>query len=389
VVGYAALLPFQIELGGDLKFAPADLCLVLAVLLAPGSLKYRKTVWSVWHYALLVVFGISTMVVALNAGTLNQYVILNKDAGLLVLFLAYGVITSAMTSWVRVRRVIRAFVIAVVLQNLVGIAAFLAANLYGIQSILIYAGTARLRGMMIDPNAYGGLLVFALVLCEGACYGPAPLFKPLFLFITRVSLGLGLLFSFSRSAWTGLALAFVLLFVLRFRTAIRAIGVAALAGVGLAVVLGNRLLPLIKAMAMRPEAGGGRFELVEDAIVEFGRHPFFGGGIGNFSDLEGQMVHNSSVWFLTDFGLVGFTVFACFVGWFFLRSYHAYRLAPPAEKPIVLGIILALVAMAGLSMGIEAFYQRHWWLAFALAASTYSLSRQKTPLGLRILQRSH
>jgi hypothetical protein len=30
--------------------------------------------------------------------------------------------------------------------------------------------------------------------------------------------------------------------------------------------------------------------------------------------------------------------------------------------------------MFGLAMGIEAFYQRHWWLVLALIASSYSLA---------------
>jgi hypothetical protein len=34
---------------------------------------------------------------------------------------------------------------------------------------------------------------------------------------------------------------------------------------------------------------------------------------------------------------------------------------------------MAHTAMLGLAMGIEAFYQRHWWLVFALIASSYSL----------------
>jgi len=32
--------------------------------------------------------------------------------------------------------------------------------------------------------------------------------------------------------------------------------------------------------------------------------------------------------------------------------------------------------MLGVAMGIEAFYQRHWWLIFSLIASSYSLAHR-------------
>jgi hypothetical protein len=40
----------------------------------------------------------------------------------------------------------------------------------------------------------------------------------------------------------------------------------------------------------------------------------------------------------------------------------------------VLALLLAHAAMLGVAMGIEAFYQRHWWLVMALIASAYSLT---------------
>jgi putative inorganic carbon (HCO3(-)) transporter len=39
-----------------------------------------------------------------------------------------------------------------------------------------------------------------------------------------------------------------------------------------------------------------------------------------------------------------------------------------------LALLLAHAAMLGVAMGIEAFYQRHWWLVFSLIASSYSLT---------------
>jgi hypothetical protein len=60
-----------------------------------------------------------------------------------------------------------------------------------------------------------------------------------------------------------------------------------------------------------------------------------------------------------------------FLGWFFKRAWIAYKTAPETERPLALGLLLAHAALTGLAMGIEAFYQRHWWIVLALIASVY------------------
>jgi putative inorganic carbon (hco3(-)) transporter len=67
-----------------------------------------------------------------------------------------------------------------------------------------------------------------------------------------------------------------------------------------------------------------------------------------------------------------------FLGWFLLKGWSAYRFAPTREQPIALALLLAHTSMIGLAMGIEAFYQRHWWMAFGLIASGYSLALRRT-----------
>jgi putative inorganic carbon (hco3(-)) transporter len=52
----------------------------------------------------------------------------------------------------------------------------------------------------------------------------------------------------------------------------------------------------------------------------------------------------------------------------------AYRFAPQREQPLALALFLAHAAMIGVAMGIEAFYQRYWWLVLGLIGSAYSLS---------------
>src|SRR5215472_6995382 len=99
VTAYVALLPYQFEVGSGVNFAPADCFLLLALLLAPGQLKYRRAAWSVWHFGILATFATGSLVAALRFGGIDRYELLNKDAGLLVSFLSYVAVTSLVAGW--------------------------------------------------------------------------------------------------------------------------------------------------------------------------------------------------------------------------------------------------------------------------------------------------
>ncbi|HLK48485.1 MAG TPA: O-antigen ligase family protein [Bryobacteraceae bacterium] len=379
VLLYVALLQIQVTFdpgATGFRVAPADLCLVAAAILVPGQLKYRKPAWCLWHAALLIVFAIGTMMQALQDGDLNRYTVLNKDIGLVFLYLSYLTISTVATSWQDIRKILKVFTVSVAAQNVIAVAAYLVAYSSHTDNIFTAYDGARLAGLMVDPNAYGGLLVTALVLCEGSSWGPKPLLGPWMRVFVRTSLGLGILFTFSRSAWLALALALLLLCIIRRGMALRfaVVGLVGLAAVFL--LMGARFLGFFQDMASRPEQVAGRFELLDDAWAQFAANPWFGGGLASFFMKEGIIVHNTAFWFLADFGIVGLLVLLGFVTWFFRRSWSAFRLAPREEKPVMLAMALAHVALLGLTVGIEGFYQRQWWMILALIATGYTLARK-------------
>jgi O-antigen ligase len=381
ITGYVALLPFKIDLGNGVNVAPADLLILLVLLLVPGQLRYRPSVWSPWHIAIAATFAFGSLVAALRFGGLNRYEFLNKDIGLLVPFLSYAAITSGVTEWRDVRHLLRVFAVAVGVQNLMSVAGFLLAYFFGFDNPFARYGGLRLSGMMLDPNAYGGLLVAAFVIAEGASFGPDPLFTRPILWFLRLTLAMGIVFTFSRSAWIALALAGIVLAVLQPRAVIRLLPLGILGPPCLFLVMGNRFVPVFEEMASRPKQVQGRFDLIHDALQAFTAHPLVGGGIGSFRLSEGEIAHNSAMWFLADFGIGGLLVLLGFVGWFFIKAWRSYRAAPARYQPLALALLLAHTSMFGLAMGIEAFYQRHWWVVLALIASTHRLAAY--PLGLR------
>lgn len=374
IAGYVALLPYQFEVANGINFAPADCFLLLALLLAGGQLKYRKPVWTIWHLGIALTFAMGSLVAALAFGRLDRYAFLNKDAGLLVAFFSYAAITSVVTEWDDLRLLLRVFVFSVVIENILAVGAFLAAYFFGIATPVTRYGGLRLSGMLLDPNSYGGLLVVALAMCQGASWGKAPLFNRPMLLLSRLTLALGILFTFSRSAWIALGLALLLLCGVRAIVAIPFLLGALIGAPFLVLLMGDRFVQFFETMARRPEQIQERLDLINESLDAFVRHPFFGGGLGSFRLATGYVAHNSAMWFLADFGIVGLAALLGFLLWFFTKAWFAYRFAPERERPLVLSLLLAHAAMVGLAMGIEAFYQRHWWLIFALIASSYSLA---------------
>jgi putative inorganic carbon (hco3(-)) transporter len=374
VAAYVALLPYQFEVSNSMNFAPADCLLVLMLVLAAGQLKYRKPVWTVWHFGIALTFVAGSFLAVDRFGTLDRYELLNKDAGLVLPFVSYAAITSAVVEWEDIRHILRVFTLSVVIQNVVAVGGFLAAYFFGVTNPFTRYGGLRLSGMLLDPNAYGGLLAMTLIIVEASSWGPAPLFGGPALWLSRSTLGLGILFTFSRSAWVALGLALLVFCAVRTRVAARLILAGMVGAPCLLVLMGQRFLPVLEEMASRPKQVQGRFDLIHDALADFVQHPFLGGGIGSFRLSEGEIAHNSAMWFLADFGIVGLAVFLGFLGWFFVKGWFAYRFAPVREQPVALALLLAHTSMLGLAMGIEAFYQRHWWMVFGLIASGYSVA---------------
>jgi putative inorganic carbon (HCO3(-)) transporter len=186
----------------------------------------------------------------------------------------------------------------------------------------------------------------------------------------------------------GFACLVALIFRPKLVTAGVAVGLAAL--LLLAVIIVGPEQDRILVLADRPQTTQERIDQIVQGADMIGEHPLFGVGLGNFEDLNrysrhrpnfiiGEQrvyrIHNTSWWILTEFGLVGLVIFACFIGWFFVEGAAVYRRAPPEHAQIVLGLMCAHAGMLGLSFGIESLYQRHWWFAMALIGSARVITR--------------
>src|SRR6185295_12857047 len=155
---YIFLLPMQVETV-QFNVAPSDFFLFLAVPYGFARLRFVRGVWSVFHAALFSVVLLSVVTTSLAVGSMSSYVLI-KVTGLAILFGSYLCFTSAAVSWQAIRSFLQIFVIATTLHSALAVAAFLA----GFSAPWLNYGTARVSGMLIDPNAFGGLVMVALVL---------------------------------------------------------------------------------------------------------------------------------------------------------------------------------------------------------------------------------
>jgi len=288
---------------------------------------------------------------------------------------------------------IRWFVGVLVAGHVALIAAYIFTQWAGIS----WPGSAnpRMSGLVDNPNAYGLSLLCALALWVGA--GEAlisRLPKYSFEFVCGLLIA-GVLYTRSLGALGGL---FVLIgvayvgqrdFIRILRVFCIALAIYALpwAGNSLARLtgfdvvapadsIGAKLSDPDKyafSLSARIESNGRAFALWREA-------PVFGTGLGVFYDnektrltgnAEALQIHNTPLWFLAEFGLVGLFVFgalfAC-VAFYLFRSWLRLRGADPPGAGLVLAGLMILGGWATMSLAHELMYQRVPWFTLSLCA---------------------
>lgn len=376
MTAYVLLLPIQLQGPGASRFAPSDLALFFYWLTAAGRARLSARALTIWHWLLPCLFLAGTATSLFLYGSVSSYALLQKLCGLFILLAAGLAIATVARDWESVGRIVQLFVAGVVAQNWLALLAFALQTGAGIALPWINYDGSRLSGLLIDPNAYGGLLVAATLLHIVA--GDPSRKARLSAHLTTLSLLMGVVLTFSRSAWLGLALGLCAYAVMRPRAALGIIGLTGCAGLAAVLVFGRSYLPTMLAMAARPDQIAARLTIIADGLDLFAAHPLAGVGLGAYLAQYGVIVHNTLIWFLVEFGLPGIVVIAGFLGSHILRGAAARQASPPAYRPLTTGLLATHIALIGLSIGIEALYQRHWWLIMSLLGSAYAIALRPT-----------
>lgn len=373
VMGYIICLPVQVDIGGAFRIAPSDLFVVLGLFAAGFHLRVDPRQFSSWHWAMLFIFVLASFVSIWRNGFITQYALLQKDIGFILLLLTYIILTQAVDSWERLYTLLRFFLISVLILNGIALFAFFS----GVK-IPFMVQDGRLSGMLIDPNAYGGLLVTAFAIHIMTSGEKMKLLRGWASMAATITLAGGIIMTFSRSSWIGLFLVLLTLLITNPSRLIK-IGMGfSVAFIALLLYKGTAYLNVLGTMSSRPSQIQSRLNIIEKAVDWIAQSPLLGIGLGTYNYELRIIIHNTPIWFLTEFGLLGLFVYGGFIIWFFIVGIRSYRAADAIHKPIIMALLLSHAAMIGLSMGIEALFQRYWWFMMAMNAACIRLTGVKS-----------
>jgi len=384
---WIALLPVQLDTVGSLGFrlAPADVLLagiVLGVLIRKlRSRRLGLTVNGVLVVALLLLLWLvsSLLQTVANLGHIPVYAIVNKLLGLALLVSLYWVTLELHGTKQAIVAGLDWYRRAGSLWNVVGIVAFTVWQVWGWDNPFVF-GEGRLCGLLVDPNAYGGFLVSVLLLEITRLSLDAR--SRVAATVNTVVLFYGTLLTSSRSAWLALVFGAAGLFVvLRGRERVRLALIGALLAAEL-VIFFAVLSPSSVELAMRVPQIEARVSLTAEAVRSFSSSALRGIGLGVFQTLPGSggaIVHSTYFWLLAETGLPGLMLLLCMIGIMWWQYRRVPQLGGLEVRTPATAAFAVIVAWLGLMLGIEAFYQRHFWFLAALlgALHLWAVQRRK------------
>jgi O-antigen ligase len=125
---------------------------------------------------------------------------------------------------------------------------------------------------------------------------------------------------------------------------------------------------------------GDREHLADAALIAFRESPALGTGLDNFRyvttnfdlDATPQLPHNEWLQLMVQVGIFGTIALAALLLMWFRDLVVAYRLAGPADRELLWGLVAAVSGVLTIFMFAPEMLDRHYWLfvALGLAAAT-------------------
>jgi len=380
LVGVICLLPFAALPIPGIGFSPTLLDLVLVILLVTWLFKvarkkcdhFRSTAVGL-PIAVFMTLVCASFVMGLSYGALTTNLLRHFVELLLSIFLFFLVVNNVRTQK-DLEQIVAVLILTGFAASLIGVVLYflpqdLTVRLLSTLRVFRYpAGTNVLRfvennpdlplraiSTSIDPNVLGGLLVIviALTVPQLLTRDPLPLFDrgwhrwginwlavPIL-----IVMFLCLLLTFSRGAMAGLAVALVVLALLRHRKLLVFI---LLAGAALLVLPQTQwyVQHFLEGLMRQDLATQMRLGEYKDAFILISRHPWFGVGFAKAPDID-TYIGVSSLYLLMaeEIGIIGLGVFLLIMGLavtLMLRGLRRLVRSPRLES-ILLGLLTALL----------------------------------------------
>ncbi|MEQ8843168.1 MAG: hypothetical protein RIB98_19495 [Acidimicrobiales bacterium] len=364
-------MPQQLELDAfksvsETRFAPGDILLVLSVLAAPGVLRLRREPVSLLPLFMVGTLAYGLIVTLFRAGEVTAWAINVKLFGALLLGVWFFV-TAHHVSEGWGPKIIRVWLIGMAVN---GAIAYVDWKWFDVLPFLDAKIDPRFGGMQYDPNNAGAAYAVALVVHWR--YGHRVFRSSAVRGSLSVLFLLLLVFTRSRGGLIAFGIAALAIFAATHISVAKLSRFAFIAFAALLIGASSGILgDTLSDWERRPDTVAAREGQIDEALRWFPESNGLGLGLGESRERRGKITHNTAVWLTSEMSAVGLAMFAVAVA----LPIHAALRRKRDDDDLAMAVLGANVAMVVASLGIEALYQRQWWLFIALCIPPTMSSR--------------
>jgi O-antigen ligase len=234
-----------------------------------------------------------------------------------------------------------------------------------------YRGSGRLGSMVLrNPNSFGNFLALMIPFYTSLFfYGRFDSRKRLFLSFSLILMFISLVLTFSRSAWVGVFVGILFLFVLKPKVPL----VLLVCGIISAVFI---LSPIKKRVFKDIDDPGAEYRIIKAKIAysKFKEHPILGNGLGSFhyeaqfSDIWAYHAHstleNNYLLMLAEGGIIEFLAFLYLIGAFGKKAIALLKkVKDPFLYSALLGSLMSIISTLAAGMFEDTlFFPKNNWL---------------------------
>jgi len=234
-----------------------------------------------------------------------------------------------------------------------------------------YHGSGRLGSLVLrNPNSFGNFLALVIPFCISLLfYGPFEKGKKLVLAFSIVLMFANLVLTFSRSAWIGLFMGILSLFVVKPKVSLALLICCIISAVFL-------YSPVQKRLVKDIDDPGAQYRIVKAKIAynKFKEHPILGNGLGSFhyeaqfSKIWAYRAHstleNNYLLMLAEGGIIEFLAFCYLIMAFGKKAVSLLkRIREPFLYSILLGSVVSIISTLAAGMFENTlFFPKNNWL---------------------------
>lgn len=361
------------------RFPPGDIVLVAAVLAAPQMVAFGRQAVSLLSLAFIGVLAYGVVLAIAYEGVITTHALVVKffGGGMLVL---WCVVTIAHVRAGLVPTIVRTWLAGMAVWAVI---AFVDWRVVDFIPWLTHDLDSRFGGAQFDQNNAGVAFGVALILMWR--YGSRIISSPLARSSVVIVLITALALTLSRGAFLAVGVAVAVILTVDRVGATNWLRYFAVGLLALIIGLTSGLIDAaVDDFQGRPDNVSSRQSLIDDALDSYVESNGLGIGLGTQLARQEQVVHNTPVLLLVETSLVGLAFFGALVAVPIRAAWRIRRF----DDDLGLALLGGLVVMVIAAMGIDALYQRQWWLLIGLCAFEGSVSGRQTRRQLSTAARS-